>query len=276
MIGRSVLLAAICLIGTSTLLPWSSATAAGLNTDVALTPPEGGTIIRVQWRYSELSDDPTPLDRNVRLSLQPVSVVHGVTSDLSVLGTLPIVHRRLSVGATGETLRDTGIADVPLLAKYRFHQRDEPGRTTRWAAIAGAELPTFDRPFSSESVDPIIGTVWTHQRHDWWIDWDLSYKLNTGGGVDRHDQARANTALSHRLLDGQHDELGPWVLYAIGEINASYWTDGSRQIFGSPGLQFITPRWIVEAGVQLPIHQRMKAPRLETDFTTIVSLRVQF
>ena len=29
-----------------------NAAAAGLNTDVALTPPEGGTIVRVQWRGS--------------------------------------------------------------------------------------------------------------------------------------------------------------------------------------------------------------------------------
>lgn len=200
-------------------------------------------------------------------------MVHGVTSELSLLGTLPIVHQCTRVGATGEKSRNTGVGDIPMLGKYRFHQHDEANRTTRWAAVAGAEIPTLDRPFSSESVDPIVGTVWTHQRHDWWVDWDLSYKLNTGGGVRGHDQVRGNTALSYRLLGDQHKRLGPWGLYAIGEINASYWTDGSAQVFGAPGIQFITPRWILEAGAQLPVYQEMKAPRLETDFTTIVSVR---
>ncbi len=274
LLRRPLLLAAVCMAGLGTVP--ASAPGAGLNTDVALSPPEGGTIVRVQLRYSELSGDATALDRTVRLSAQPVTVVHGVTADFSVLGTLPIVHRRVSVGATGEGSRDTGIGDIPLLAKYRFHQHDEAGRTTRWAAVGGAEIPSFDRPFSSESVDPIIGTVWTHQRHDWWLDWDLSHKFNTGGGVNRHDQVRGNTALSYRLLGGQHEEIGPWGFYAIGEINASYWTDGSRQVFASPGLQLITPRWIIEAGVQLPVHQRMRAPRLETDYTTVLSARFQF
>jgi hypothetical protein len=83
------------------------------------------------------------------------------------------------------------VADFPLRAKYRFYQHDQMGRTTRWAAIAGTEVPSYDEPFSSRSVDPIVGTVWTHQRHDWGIDWDIDwdvlYQINTAGGVDGDD-----------------------------------------------------------------------------------------
>ena len=144
-------------------------------------------------------------------------------------------------------------------------------------AIAGLELPTYDEPFSSESFDPIIGTVWTHQRlDDWWLDWDVLYKFNTGGGIDGDDELRGDLALSYQLLAGEDSAIGTWSLYAIGEINAKYITDGSTQVFGSPGIQFITPQWILEAGVQLPIHQDMNSPRLETDFTFILSVRFQF
>ncbi len=249
--------------------------AAGLNTDVALTPPEGGTIIRTQWRYSELSDDPTALDREVKLSIVPVTIVHGVTSDFTILGTVPLIHQEVDFGSGGEA-DDTGVGDVTLLAKYRFYQDDQPGRTTRWALIGGAEVPTYDDPLSSESFDPIIGTVWTHQRRDWWVDWDVLYKFNTAGGVAGDDELRGDVALSWRLLGGESGAVGPWGLYAVGEINAKYITDGSTQLFGSPGVQFITPQWILEAGVQLPIHQDMKSPRLETDFTVVFSLRFQF
>jgi len=249
---------------------------AGLNTDVALTPPQGGTIARVQWRYSELSSDPTPADRDVRRNVFPLTVVHGLTSEFAVLATLPTVHRSVQMSGADGKLRDTGFADIPILAKYRFFQDDQPGRTTRWAVVGGAELPSFDSTFSSDSVDPIIGTVWTHQRLDWWIDWSLIYQFNTGSGLDGDDEARADVAGSYPLATGQQKAFGPWGLYAIGEINAYFFTDGGAQAFLSPGLQFIAKQWILEAGVQLPIHQDMKTPRLETDLTTVMSFRYQF
>jgi len=248
---------------------------AGLNTDLALTPPEDGTIVRVQWRYSKLSGGPTALDREAITSVQPVTVVYGVTEKFAILGTVPIVYRRVDFDQ-GPQISDTGVADMPVLLKYRFYQDDKPGRTTRWAAIGGVEVPTFDEPFSSESVDPIIGTVWTHQRRDWWIDWDVLYKFNTAGGLDGDDELRGDVALSYRLFAGESDTIGPWGVYAVGEINAKFLTDGSTQVFGSPGIQLITPNLIVELGIQLPIAQDMASPRLETEFTTVVSVRFQF
>jgi len=259
------------------ILPNRAALAAGLNTDVALTPPEGGTIVRMQWRHSEREKgEDSAFEIDGRFDLAPITVVHGVTSDFSLLTTVPVVRRELDAGSLDRQTDEAGFADIPVLAKYRFYQQDQPQRTTRWAAIGGAEIPSFDEPFSSDSVDPIIGTVWTHQRTDWWIDWDLLYQFNTGGGIDSEDHLQGDAALSYRLLGGQQETTGPWGLYAIGEINAHYFTEGSHQVFGSPGVQIITPQWIIEAGVQLPIEQDMKAPRLETDFTTVLSVRFQF
>ncbi len=248
---------------------------APLNSNVALTPPKDGWIIRTQWRYSRLFDDPTPLDREVHQSLVPITLVYGATANLALQGTLRTIHREIDFGS-GEERSDTGFGDIPLLAKFRFSQDDEPGKTTRWAAIGGLEVPTFDNDFSSESFDPIIGTVWTHQELDWEIDWDVVYKFNTAGGVAGDDELRADFAATYRLLGGESDVRGPWGLYAIGELNGKYFTDGSTQLFGSPGLQFITPNVILEAGVQLPIGQDLKAPRLETDFTVVLSFRIQF
>ncbi len=39
----------------------------------------------------------------------------------------------------------------------------------------------------------------------------------------------------------------PWGLYAIAELNAKYFTDGSAQAFGSPEIQLIMPNLILEA-----------------------------
>jgi len=254
----------------------SPAWGGGLNTDVALTPPEGGTIIRTQWRLSTFDDDPTPADREVTLNTAPVTVVHGVTPDLTFLTTIPFVRQGVDIGATGAERDESGIADIPVLAKYRFYQKDEPGQTTRWAAIGGIEIPAYDEPFSSESGDPIVGTVWTHQAQNWWLDWDLLYQSNTGEGLDSDDEIRGDVATSYTLLGGNNETLGPWRFYGIGELNATALTDGSTEVLGSPGFQFITPQWIIEAGVQLPIHQHMEAPRLERNFTSVLSVRFQF
>lgn len=68
---------------------------------------------------------------------------------------------------------------------------------------------------------------------------------------------------ARRLLSGQSKAFGPWGLYSLAEINASYLTDGNVQIFDSPGIQLITSRLIIKAGVQLPVYQDMRSPRLE-------------
>ncbi len=269
-ISWSLLVLTILVVGAPTAFAQ-----APLNSDVALTPPKDGWIIRLQWRYSRLAEDPTPLDRKVHQSVVPLTVVYGVTENLALLGTLRIVDRKIDFGS-GATQRDTGFADIPLLAKYRFYQDDKPGKTTRWVAIGGLEVPTFDNVFSSESFDPIIGTVWTHQELAWEIDWNVLYKFNTAGGVAGDDELRLDFTGTYRLLGGESDGLGPWGLYAIGELNAKYITDGSTQLLGSPGLQFITPNFILEAGVQLPIGQDLKSPRLENDYTVVLSVRFQW
>ncbi len=175
-----------------------------------------------------------------------------------------------------EKREDVGVADITLLGKYRFFQKDRPGVTTRVAVLGGLELPTYDDPFSSESFDPIVGAVFTHQRLNGWVDWDVLYKANTGGGLDKSDAVRADIAYSQRLFSGEGERLGPWGLYGVAEMNGSYLTDGSTFLFASPGLQLITPRWIVEAGVQAPVHRDASSPRLEPDFTTVLSFRFQF
>ena len=272
---HSIFVWAVVVITLLSVTAPSALAQAPLNSDVALTPPKDGWVIRIQWRYSRLFDDPTPLDQEINQSVVPLTVVYGATEDLALLGTLKIVDRKIEFGS-GETKSDTGFADIPLLAKFRFYQDDQTGKTTRWAAIGGLEVPTFDNDFSSESFDPIIGTVWTHQELKWEIDWDVIYKLNTAGGVDGDDELRADFTATYRLLGGESDTIGPWGLYAIGELNGKYITDGSTQLFGSPGLQYITPNFILEAGVQLPIGQDLKSPRLETDYTVVLSIRIQF
>jgi len=62
----------------------------------------------------------------------------------------------------------------------------------------------------------------------------------------------------------------------LGEVNAKLITDDNVQMSGPLGIQYITPKFILEAGVQLPILQDLASPRRETDFTVVLRLRIQF
>ncbi len=92
---------------------------APLNSNVALSPPEGGWVVRLQWRYSRLAGDPTPLDREVHQSVVPLTVVYGATEKLAFQGTLRIIDREVEFGS-GERTRDTGFGDILSLAKTPY------------------------------------------------------------------------------------------------------------------------------------------------------------
>ncbi|MCH7471408.1 transporter, partial [bacterium] len=243
----------LALLSALSLAP--AAQAAGLHTDVAMTPDDDGTIVRVQWRHNNIDGKVT--------TVQPITVIHGLSQNFAILGTVPLIHRGSK----------TGIGDVTFLAKYRFYQNDGPGKTTRWAVLGGLELPSRDKEFSSDSFDPIIGTVWTHSERNWWVDWDVVYKLNTAGGMAGDDVLRVDAAYSRLIRSGERGKNDPWGLYLVGEVNSKYISDSSKQVFFSPGIQYFTSRWILEAGVQLPVYQDMQAPRPETDYTFVVSFR---
>ena len=249
-----------------------------INTDVALTPPKGGSIFRLQYIYSE--SDGSGDVQHVNASIMKGTYVFGLKENLALFLTFPYIHREIDVvkPQLGRFERsDSGVADLTFLAKYRFWQDDRrPGETLRWAALGGLNIRSGDSDFTSDSYDPIVGTVFTWQRDRGWFDADLIYQFNTGGGESRHDALRYDLAYSYRLTPARFEPGNARELDAVTELNGRYITDGSHEVFLSPGLQFITPSFILEAGIQLPMVQSMKSPRLSTDYTVILSMRFQF
>ncbi len=136
-----------------------------INTDVALTPPKGGSIFRLQYGYGE--SDGSGDVQHVNTSIVRRTYVYGVTEKFALFLTSPFVHREVDIvrpqlGRFEQ--RDSGVADLTFLAKYRFWQDDRrPGETLRWAALGGLNIRSGDSDFTSDSYDPIIGTVFTWQ-----------------------------------------------------------------------------------------------------------------
>ncbi|MEM9056257.1 MAG: transporter, partial [Pseudomonadota bacterium] len=64
-------------------------------------------------------------------------------------------RNRVDVGPT--TIR--GASDTSVAVKYAF---SEPGTPTALALLAGVTVPTGNQAFSSDSVDPSVGLLWSH------------------------------------------------------------------------------------------------------------------
>jgi hypothetical protein len=151
----------------------------------------------------------------------------------------------------------------------------------------GLKFPTGSDGFGTPSFDPIFGVVatWAANRHE--LDLDALYKLAT----ERHDfeagdEFRYDLAYRYRLWP-EHFGKRLLQLNGILELNGR-WTgrtrmdgstlsaSGGNVLLLSPGAQFITKRFIVEASVQVPIWQDLNGPQLEDDFTAVLSVRIPF
>ena len=271
--SKTVAAALVLVVVTATAIPLS---AGPINTDVALTPREGGSIFRLQFVYSEL--DGHGDIQHISTSTAKGTYVYGLRKNLALFLTVPYVNRQVDrvVPKLGrvEDAHD-GIADLTFLAKYRFWQKDiGPKETLRWAAIGGLNIRSGDSDFTSDSYDPIVGTVFSWRRQRGRFDADVVYQLNTGRQEFRHDALRYDVAYSHRLFPAVYDAKDAWEFDGVAELNGRYVTDGSHEVFLSPGFQFITEHWIIETSVQLPVIQDIDGP--ETDYRFVIGLRFQW
>jgi hypothetical protein len=248
-----------------------------INSNVALQPSKGGLIIRQQFRYTQ-GDRTTPGgDVDVRVASSITTLVYGVSDKATaILNTPFVLSRQIENNTTGSDDTDSGLADVRLLGKFRLYRDDfGPTDTSRFSMIAGLELPSGADAFSSDSIDPILGGVYTRVEGRHAFDADALWQFNTGGSGRGDDRLQYDIAYIYRLWPETYASSRPAALSASIELNGSYETNDDHEIFLSPGLQYVTTRWIAEATIQLPLWQDLNH-RLERDFVIGLGVRVQF
>jgi hypothetical protein len=280
------------------------AAAAPQTFDTALPVAKGEVVFRQQFVFRKAGDDPSPSDRNLE-ALGSISVLgYGATGDLALFGAVPFLDKRLESTDTGGTRMarsSRGPGDVRLFGRYTALRDDAKGRTFRIAPFAGIEMPTGDdddrdsfgtlpatvQP-GSGSWDPFAGVVATWQTLGYQIDAQASYQFNTrANGFEFGDEFRLDASLQYRLWPRSLGSGVPGFLYGVLESNLvrqgrnrSGGTDdrdsGGTSLFLSPGLQYVTRRWVAEAIVQLPAFQRLGGTALEDDFTVRTGFRVNF
>ena len=291
------------LVAVAAINWMNAAVSAPITFNTALPVAKGEFVAREQWIINESGDDPSGADRD-RTSRAVVSVLgYGVNSKLAVFGVLPYLNNELKVSTGGQrvTRRATGFGDLTVFGRYTVHQKDQPGRTFRVAPFFGVKAPSGEDdetdalgrlPSSiqvgSGSWDPFVGVVATHQTLRYQVDSQFSYRANNkANNLDAGDVMRLDGSLQYRLRPRELTGGVPGFLYGVIEANLIHRdknrvggsTDpnsGGTTLFLTPGVQYITKRWIVEGAVQIPVSQDLNGTALENDYIARVSGRFNF
>lgn len=278
------------------MLLYTSASAAPINTDTALPVHDAELLWREQVRFLKAEDSTHDLE----VIAVPSVFVYGFTEKFALIGEFPYLDMTFKTG--GVERGDNGLGDSTLLGRYQVFQLDRPGETFRAQALGGLKFPTgrddksdsmgrLPQPLQlgSGSYDPIMGGVFTWQRLRWQADFDMTYKINTEANSFRFgNMLTHDAALQYRLWPWKLPDRGvPSFVYGVLELdgiwsernkmNASTISDsGGYTLFISPGLQYVTKRWVAEASVQLPMIQRLNGNQPVTDYIVSAGFRVQF
>lgn len=296
--GRRIAL--VCLLAVAWI---GDARSAPQSFNTALPVATGEGVFRQQFILDQSGDDPSEAARD-RTAWSLVSVLgYGVTADLPLFGVFPYVDTTLDVTQDGMRRQRgaSGLGDIRLFGRYTLYRRDWPGRTLRLAPFIGIETPTGEDderdalgrlPASvqpgSGSWDPFGGLVLTYQTLDYQMDAQASYKFNTAANdIAIGDVVRLDGSLQYRLWPRTLGAGVPGFLYGVLEANLIYQdqnqisgmddpNSGGVSLFILPGMQYVTKRWIVEAGVQLPVVQDLHGTALEKDYSFRAGFRLNF
>ncbi len=271
--------------------------------NTALPVGGGEFVARGMVVVSQSGEDPGATDRDHRASSLITVLGYGVTHKLALFGVLPYVDKRLDLTEAGSRVNRaaSGLGDASVFARYTLVQHDMPGRTFRIAPFAGVKAPTGDDnrrdmfgrlPSSvqpgSGAWDVFGGVVATFQTFAFQADGQLSYRVkNKANGLNPGDELRLDGSLQYRLWPRQLGDGVPSFLYGVLESNLVHRdrdevnaiddaNSGGTTLFLSPGLQYVSKRWIVEGVVQLPVVQNLHGNALENDYVLRAGVRFNF
>ena len=280
-----------------------TAVAAPITFNTALPVGKGEFVNRELLVLTRSGDDPSGAERDVNVNALVSVLGYGISGDLAVFGVLPYVDKELqtTIGGTRVTRSSEGFGDVSLFARYTFFKQDARGHTFRIAAFGGVKTPTGEDDESDAlgrlliplqsgtgSWDGFGGVIATYQTLAFQVDAQASYTAKTeANDFEAGDEARLDGSLQYRLLPRTLGKGIPGFLYGVLEANVIYRDEnqafgsrdrnsGGTSIFLSPGVQYVTKRYILEGSVQLPVSQNLNGDALENDYVARVGFRWNF
>jgi hypothetical protein len=285
------------------ILTAGSTWGAPVTINTALPVGGGEFVARGMVVVSQSGKDPGTTVRDHSATSLVTVLGYGVTHKLALFGVLPYVDKEIDLTVAGSRINRTasGLGDASIFARYTLVQHDKPGRTFRVAPFAGVKVPTGDdderdslgrQPASvqpgSGAWDVFGGIVATFQTFAFQADGQMSYRIKSeANGVDLGDELRLDGSLQYRLWPRQLGNGVPSFVYGVLESNLVYRNrnevngsddanSGGTTLHLSPGLQYVTKRWIVESVVQLPVIQNLHGTALENDYVLRAGFRFNF
>lgn len=280
-----------------------NAWAAPVTFNTALPVGGGEFVARELIITSKSGNDPGAADRDLRVTSLVSVLGYGVTPKLAVFGVLPYMDKDLDVTVNGNRVNRSasGLGDLSVFGRYTLIQHDQPGRTFRVAPFLGFKAPTGEddnrdnlgrlppgvQP-GSGAWDVFGGVIATYQTFAFQVDGQVSYRVNNKANrFDPGDEFRLDASLQYRLWPKSLGKGVPNFLYGVIEANLinrdknkiGATTDnnsGGTIIYLSPGLQYVTKRWILESVVQLPVIQNLHGDALENDYVFRAGIRFNF
>ena len=271
--------------------------------NTALPVHEDGWVLREQFIYDKNSRDPSAANRDVKVSGLISVLGYGVTRDFALFGMLPYLDKRLDMDTSGQRVSrsDRSFGDLTVIGRYTAYESNVLGRTFRVAPFLGVKAPTgrddaqdslgrLPPPIQlgSGSWDALGGVVATYQTLAYQIDSQLSYKANReANGFRFGNVTELDASVQYRLWPQTFGSGVPAFLYGVLEANlvraeknriggVDDPNSGGTTLFLSPGLQYVTRKWILEAGVQIPVTQNLNGAALKNDYIFNAGFRINF
>ena len=297
---RGLTATAVLIISLGNSIP---SNAAPITFNTALPVAEDEFIYRQQIRWLRSGKDPGDGGREMRVTAAISVLGFGINSRLAIFGVLPYLDKHLQVEGAGTEIRrsNRGLGDVSAFARYIFHQDNALGRSFRLAGCGGVAAPTGDDNDSdnfgllptplqngSGAWDGFGGLVATYQTLDYQYDSQLSYRRNgSANGFAAGNETRLDLSWQHRIWPRQLSSGVPGFLYTVVEVNGLHreknrvngqhdQNSGGTTVWISPGLQYVTRRWVLEMVFQKPVIQNLNGTALENDLIFTTSFRVNF
>jgi len=282
----------------------SYAQAGPITFNTAMPVAEGNFVLREQVLMMRSGDDSSGLKRDMTINGLISVLGYGATAKLALFGSLPYLAKELDT--TSIKRSHSGLGDLTLFGRYTVYQHDLPGKTLRVAGFAGVKAPTGEddkidafgklppsMQLSSGSWDSFAGIVTTWQTLDYQLDGQIAYRVNGEGGDFEGKEFQAGNAwhldasLQYRLWPSKLGTGVPGFLYGVMELNIvkqdkNRWAgisdsnSGGITIFLSPGIQYVSKRWIWEAVLQKPVVQDLNGKALDNDYVLRSGFRVSF
>jgi len=274
--------------------------AAPITFNTALPVAKDEFVFREQYIRIQSGEDPSGANRDRTENQLVTALGYGLSGDWAVFGVLP--YRDITLTSNTSNQRNqTGIGDMRLFLRYTAHQKNEKGKTFRVAPFFGMKMPTGEDSardnqgvlpasiqLGSGSWDAFGGVILTWQTLHYQFDTQFSYRNNNAAnGFKSGNSAQADLSYQYRLLPKELLTGIPDYLYAVVETNILYKdhntvngvdepNSGGMLVYLSPGLQYVTRRWIVEGLVQIPVIQNLHGSAFESKSIFRASIRFNF